>query len=390
MNPNAGVTILGGGPIGLAAGLSLLDVAGLGAVRVVESGSLAMPAAASNDFDVRVYALSPATRRLLESIGVWSLMRAARVTPVTAMEIHGDQPQGLLDLSAREPLAWIVEHRELMGALATRARERGLDVVEHATAERWIAPAGDGEASQLVLADRTLEQALIIGADGANSWLRAQAGLAAQLRDYESLGVVANFRCSRPHLGFARQWFRGTDVLAGLPLPGDHLSIVWSTSRSEGERLQKLEPAEFAAEVALAGGAEPGELELISSVAAFPLRRILAPVSVAQGLALIGDAAHAIHPLAGQGANLGFGDVVALCDVLRGRSALQSAGSRVLLRRMERARREDVLAMALLTDRLKALFELQSDGVARLRNEGMAWVNRRNAVKHAMMRAAMG
>lgn len=387
---SAKVTILGGGPVGLAAALSLGAMLGRDAVRIVEAGVLPEYSPADAPPDLRVYALSPATRRLLESLQVWSRLRTARIAPVTAMEVRGDRPEGVLDLGLREPLAWIVEHRELTSALASRVREEDIEVIEKARALGWTAPLEASGTSRLRLADRTLEQPLIIGADGAHSWLRSQAGLSTQSKDYDSLGVVANFQCRRPHLGVARQWFRGADVLAWLPLPGDRISIVWSVSRAEGERLTALPASALAAEVALAGGAPEDELECISTTAAFPLRRVLAPVSVAEGLMLIGDASHAIHPLAGQGVNLGFGDVACLGEVLRGRSRLQGLGSLALLRKVERSRREEVLAMAILTDRLKALFESRSDSLARLRNEGMGWINRQNAVKHAMMRAAMG
>lgn len=383
-------TVLGGGPVGLAAALALAQTEGSENVRLVEAGGLARRPPQDAATDIRVYALSPATRRLMESLQVWQALRQDRLTPVYRMEVHGDAPDGLLELGLREPLAWIVEHGELAGALAEAVRDRGIEVLENAQARRWTAPAADGQPSLLQLADREVEQAVIIGADGAQSWLRGQAGWTAQSKDYDALGVVANFGCRIAHRQVARQWFKGSGVLAWLPLPGDRISIVWSLPRVEAEALCARPIAEIAREVSLAGSGREDVLTAESRVAAFPLRRILAPVAADAGILLIGDAAHAIHPLAGQGVNLGFGDVACLQRSFLQRSALHAPGDRARLRAIERERREDVLALAVLTDRLQALYRSSSGTLGRLRNAGLAWVNRQDAVKHAIMRAAMG
>jgi ubiquinone biosynthesis UbiH/UbiF/VisC/COQ6 family hydroxylase len=220
--------------------------------------------------------------------------------------------------------------------------------------------------------------------------LRAAAGLSVTHKSYNSVGLVASFACEYSHQGIARQWFRGDSVLAWLPLPGRAVSIVWSVASAEGKRLLALDASALCAEVAAAGSQALGAFSMLSTTAAFPLRQTLAPVSVAEGLVLLGDAAHAIHPLAGQGVNLGFGDVAALRATLAARGPLQHIGALPLLRRYERARREDVAAMAVLTDQLKALFERDARPLPQLRNAGMAWLNRQNELKHAIIRRAMG
>lgn len=381
------VTVLGGGPVGLAAALALQPFAN---IRVLESASIKPGYCTDPALDLRIYALSPATRALLEALGAWNHMRAARMAPVAAMQVFGDAAPGELTLDARQPLAWIVEHGELVAALATAVEAAGISVQYSAQAVSWTAPV-DGGPSALQLADGSvLRQSLMLGADGAQSWLRGAAGLSVTHKSYESVGLVANFSCERAHQGIARQWFRGDSVLAWLPLPGHAISIVWSVSDSEGRRLLALDADALGNEVAAAGGNALGRFAMLSKAATFPLRQTLAPVSVAEGLVLLGDAAHAIHPLAGQGVNLGFGDVAALRDTLSVRGPLQRVGALPLLRRYERARREEVAAMALLTDQLKSLFEQTMRPLPGLRNAGMAWLDRRRELKHAIIRRAMG
>lgn len=380
------IIIVGGGPVGLAAALALKPLAN---IRVLEAGTAVAAMAADAAFDHRVYALSPATRELLTGLGVWQRMPPERVCAIEAMQIHGDSEDSELDLDARQPLAWMVEHGALVGVLWTAVRDAGIAVATEVKPTQLMLPVSPGHAASLTL-DRgaSLSADLIVGADGAHSWLRQAAGLMAHEKSYESVGVVANFTCEYSHQGIARQWFGHGDVLAWLPLPGKRISIVWSVASARGAELTGMAATTFTQTVQAAGRAELGQLELISPVAAFPLRQILAPKSVTEGLALIGDASHAIHPLAGQGVNLGFGDVRVLSDTLAERGALMGVGSQVLLRRFERARREQVAALALVTDQLKALYEQEGRAATRLRNDGLSWLNRRSLLKHAMMAAA--
>ena len=184
-----------------------------------------------------------------------------------------------------------------------------------------------------------IESGLVIGADGAQSWVRAQAGLAAESKAYDQIAVVANFATERGHGNVARQWFRSDGVLAWLPLPGQRISIVWATESALAESLLQLAPEELCRRVVEAGGGLLGEFRLVTRPESFPLRRLTVPRTVRCGVALVGDAAHVIHPLAGQGVNLGFRDARVLTDVLAHRAPRQSLGEETLLRRYERSLR---------------------------------------------------
>src|SRR6185369_16728150 len=198
--------------------------------------------------------------------------------------------------------------------------------------------------------------------------------------------VVANFACGRPHRNVAFQWFQGGAVLALLPLPGDHVSMVWSTTDAEAARLLALSPAALAREVALASRGSLGELALVTPQRGFNLQRLAADRLVAPRVALAGDAAHVIHPLAGQGANLGLQDARALAAVLKEREPGRDPGDLRLLRRYERARAEDIFAMGATVHGLYRLFDARSAGIARLRNAGLNLANRLPVIKNLLMR----
>ena len=273
-------------------------------IGLVESRA---PGPAPAGWDSRVYAVSPASQRFLQDLGAWRHLDAARLTPVYDMAIRGDGG-GRLDFSAWDSgvdlLAWIAEaglmQRELWEGLRRQdnltllcpAQPQGLEVRRDAVLLRLTS----GE---------TLQAALAVGADGADSWLRAQAGLPADILGYGEMGVVANFECERPHRNTAFQWFRHDGVLAWLPLPGERISMVWSTPEAHAGKLLGLEAAALCRRVAEAGGQRLGALAPLTAAATFPLRMIRVPRIVAPRLALIGDAAHAIHPLSGHGINLG-------------------------------------------------------------------------------------
>jgi 2-polyprenylphenol 6-hydroxylase len=383
MSTSPGIVIVGGGPVGLAFALACRP---FGEVSVVD----ALPplrAPLSESFDHRVYALSPGSRALLEKLGVWNAMPQVRIAPVNSMKVWGDERTAPLDLDGGYPVAWIVEHASLMSALDARIREAGIRLLAPATPKSLD---HDAEGARLELADGSvLEGELLIGADGGNSWVRHQVGLGAQAKSYDSAGVIANFACDRPHQGCARQWFAQEGVLAWLPLPGKRMSMVWSVSAERAETLRALDPAALAQTVLEAGDGSLGKLTLISPVACPPLRRVISEHCWAPGVALIGDAAHVIHPLAGQGVNLGFGDVEVLADMLKNRGPLLRPGDTALLRQYERSRREKVLALATLTDRLKTLFEQPGSGWSTLRNRGLGLVERQGWLKREIMRYAM-
>ena len=346
-----------------------------------------------HEWDQRVYAISPASARFLASLGVWDVVDRARTQPVLAMEVFGDTG-ARLRFSAYESgvaeLATIVESRAMQRAL-WQALEAQQNVTLRCPA-RPGALAAVGAGWQLTLDDAsTLAPHLLVGADGTRSWVREAAGIAVHTTAYAQRGVVANFACERDHEGTALQWFRGADgVLAWLPLPGRRVSMVWSTPDEHAEELLALGAAALAERVAAAGGFRLGRLEQITPPAAFPLASMEARHIALPGLALLGDAAHAVHPLAGQGVNLGFADARVLAGLVREREVFREPGDAALMRRYERARSEDILAMRSVTHGLHRLFSLRGRLPAAVRNLGLNLTDDLAVVKNLLVRQALG
>ena len=384
------VIVVGGGLVGASLALAL-GAAGLH-LAVLDT-QRPRTAAEPADWDSRVYAISPGSAAFLDACGAWGGIDPARMCQVEAMHVVGDDLLSTIDFSAyteglRE-LAIIVENRELQRVL--------WDQLERAPAVEMIVPAVCREltftqdAAQLLLADgRTLRARLVVAADGADSWVRGQAAIEVETRAYRQTAVVANFSTTRPHLGVASQWFRRDGVLALLPLPGARMSMVWSTADEHAATLLALTSDELAAEVATAAHGTGGDLQVITPAAAFPLRLQRVRRLVMPRLALVGDAAHNVHPLAGQGVNLGFRDARELAQVLMQRGAQSDCGDFHLLRRYERARREDIATMRLATDTLQKLFNNGDERLGKLRNLGLRLVNRQSQLKNFFIRHAVG
>jgi ubiquinone biosynthesis UbiH/UbiF/VisC/COQ6 family hydroxylase len=386
--PQYDVIIVGAGLVGAAFALALQ---GSGLRVALVEGRAPTPLPQDESWDSRIYAISPASVDFLSGLGIWNNLPPARMQRVEAMHIVGDNGVASLDFSAYETgvaeLAYIVESRLMQSALWQALRDTsGVTVVCPAECA-GLNIAEDG--ATLTLSDgQTLSARLIVGADGARSWVRSQAGIEAQDKDYRQSGVVANFAAEKPHGGIARQWFRPDGILAYLPLPGNRISIVWSTHTDHAQELLALPAAEFCAEVAQASQSALGELALLTPPAAFPLHLIRVARIAAPRVALIGDAAHQVHPLAGQGVNLGFGDARALAETLKSRGP-RDCGDALLLRRCERARKEEIVAMQSVTDGLKELFGKQNAAVGALRNVGLSLTNRAGWVKQALIRHAV-
>jgi ubiquinone biosynthesis UbiH/UbiF/VisC/COQ6 family hydroxylase len=386
------VIIVGAGLVGLALAAALAR-AGL-SVTIADRGSVATSAAPrdAGGWDQRVYAISPGSACFLHSIGAWQLLPVERIAPIEAMDVRGDAG-GRIEFSAYElgerALAWIVESRELNAALVQAARGMpGLDIVAPSTPAAITWRAG---AAELRLDDgKTISARLIIGADGVHSWTREQAGIVGVPRAYGQSGVVANFETERAHRGRAMQWFlRDGSVLAWLPLPGRRISIVWSAPSELATELLALDAAGLAARVAGAGGNELGALRAIAPAAAFELSFLKLPDVVGDRLALVGDAAHGVHPLAGQGVNLGFGDAAALAAVLGARGPVTDVGAAILLERYARRRAAPVLAMQLVTDGLVRLFDVRASWLRALRNRGMDAVGALGMLKRLLAQPAL-
>jgi len=382
------VIVVGGGLAGSALALAL----GQGGLHValVERAS-ATPLPQDESWDARIYAITPGNVAFLRRLGVWDGMDASRIAPIHSMSVWGDDGQARLsfdpyDIGVPE-LGFIVESRLMQDSLR-RALQTEANV-------EIVCPAQCASLSlseldvRLSLEDgRELKAALAVGADGSGSWVRRQAGIDVNTMPYGQLGVVANFETEKPHGNIARQWFLQDGILAWLPLPGKRISIVWSAYEDGAQALLKLEAAAFCETVAAAGQYELGALKLITPAAAFPLRLQRNEAMIATRLALVGDAAHLVHPLSGQGANLGFRDVQGLAAVLleQGR---RDVGDALLLRRYERSRKADILAMQAVTTGLQRLFNNDNPPLAWLRNTGLRLVNGIAPLKRQLMTHAI-
>jgi len=380
------VVIVGGGLAGLSLACALRDTRLK--IALVENHT---PSRAVG-WDARVYAISPANADFLQKIGAWKHLDSERIAPIHAMKVSGDGG-AQLDFSAYESgvsqLGWILESSLMACELWENVKRQGNLSL--------FCPASPAalemrkEAARLTLSDgTTLSAKLLVGADGRDSWVRETAGLPAINTPYDEMGLVANFECSIPHRGIARQWFRDDGVLAWLPLPGNRISIVWSTPDAQAKELLALSADELCVRVSAAGGHELGKLDLLTAAAAFPLRLMRVPRTIAPRLALVGDAAHGIHPLSGHGINLGYQDAKVLADLLVAAPAWQDIGDERLLRRYQRARREETVLMQTMTHTLRQLFRKNLPGLKPLRNLGMNLTNGLPVVKNLLVRYALG
>ena len=388
---NYDIVIIGAGMVGASLACALAD--STLSIAVVE-GREPPTGWPEDSFDIRVSAITRASENLFRRLGAWEEMIALRVQPYQAMEVWDATGSGHIHFDAAElgepNLGHIIENRVITRALLGQLRRHdNIDYHCPATPKRLLLRSGQ---AQLQMEDgRLLQGKLVVGADGAHSWLRHQAGIEVDERPYRQTAVVTTVQTEHPHQDTAWQRFLPTGPLAFLPLPEGRSSIVWSTSAEEAERLLSLDDAAFMSELGEAFEHRLGAVTTVGPRAAFPLKGRHAREYVRPHLALVGDAAHTIHPLAGQGVNLGLADVEELASVvLAAHRAQRPIGSFKTLRRFERARRGDNLLMLDAMGAFKALFSNDTPGLRELRNLGLDLADRSGPLKHYIVARAMG
>jgi len=385
------VLIAGAGFAGLALAIALADALGAGfAVTVAD------PALAREPRDARASAVAAAARRLFEALGTWDAV-APHAQPILDMVISDSKLEDAVrptfltfagEVGPGEPFAYMVENARLLAALLERATAAGVTL--RPTPVERFSTAGDRVSA--ALADGgAISAKLLVAADGARSRIREQAGIATHGWAYGQSAIVTTVAHERPHHGRATEHFLPAGPFAILPLTGNRASLVWTETTEEAERILGLDDAGFHAELERRFGLELGDLAVVGRKAAFPLGLSIATSFVGERLALVGDAAHMIHPIAGQGLNLGLRDIAALAETIADAARLGlDVGGADVLDRYQRWRRFDTAMMGVATDGINRLFSNRSDVLRLARDIGLGVVERIPALKDAFIREAAG
>jgi 2-octaprenyl-6-methoxyphenol hydroxylase len=386
------LVIAGAGFAGLALAIALRQALGEGFAVAVADPTLTN----AQSRDPRASAIAAAARRLFEAIDVWQTV-ADEAQPILDMVVTDSKLDDAVrptfltfggEVEEGEPFAHMIENRLLVDALVDKAKALGVELRATAASGFDIAARGvdvrfaDGQA---------IAARLLVGADGARSLVREQAGIATHGWDYDQKAIVTTVGHERNHEGRAEEHFLPAGPFAILPLTGKRCSIVWTESAAEAERIVALPDAEFHDELEKRFGLQLGDIEVIGPRRAFPLGLFTARSFIAERLALIGDAAHIIHPIAGQGLNMGLRDVAALAEAVADAARLGlDIGAPDVLERYQRWRRFDTMTMGVATDSLNRLFSNRSDVLRLARDVGLGLVERIPALKRVFIREAAG
>jgi 2-octaprenyl-6-methoxyphenol hydroxylase len=397
------VLIAGGGFAGLTLAIALRQALGERFAVAVADPGLGRTAAAAND--ERASAIVASVRRLFETLGVWQ-RAAADAQPILDMTVTdsrlGDAVRPIFltfagEVEPGEPFAHMIENRILVDALTAKARELGIELRSAAVTDFTLAAAGDDKSSADRCIDARLSDAqalnarLLVAADGARSTIRGKAGIATHGWSYGQSAIVVNVAHMRDHHGRAEEHFLPAGPFAILPLKGNRSSIVWTETTADAERIMGLPEAEFGAELEQRFKLHLGEIKVIGKRRVHPLGFFVARSFIAERIALVGDAAHLIHPIAGQGLNMGLKDVAALAEVIVDATRLGlDPGALDVLERYQRWRRFDTMAMGVATDGLNRLFSNRSDVLRLVRDVGLGLVDRLPALKRLFIREAAG
>jgi 2-octaprenyl-6-methoxyphenol hydroxylase len=386
------VVVGGAGFAGLALAIALRQ--GLGDPFTVTVADPALAHARSKD--PRASAIAAAARRLFEAIGVWDAV-AENAQPILDMVVTDSKLDDAVrpalltfggEVEEGEPFAHMIENRHLFDALAEKAKSLGIEL----RASPVAGFATDANSIKVQFAgDDTVSARLLVGADGAHSLIRERAGIATHGWNYDQSAIVTTVAHERTHNGRAEEHFLPAGPFAILPLTGRRCSIVWTETSGEAERIVALPDSEFHAELEKRFGLQLGDIEVVGPRRAFPLGLFTARTFIGERLALVGDAAHIIHPIAGQGLNMGLRDVAALAEAIAdaARLGLDPGGPEVL-ERYQRWRRFDTMTMGVATDGLNRLFSNHSDALRLVRDIGLGLVERMPTLKRIFIREAAG
>ncbi len=393
------IAIIGAGMVGMALACALGD-SGLRVVVIESQPHAGQGASDQPDYDPRVSALTLGSQRFLQRLGAWEAMTRQRVCAYQHMRVWDGEGTAGIGFSAAElaqqSLGHIVENRVTLAALeAVALRHENIDIIRPASLRDLVCGVAEGDWHELELSTgRRLRSRLLVAADGARSRARQLAGLGVSEWDYEHSAIVTTVTTERPHQYTAWQRFTEDGPLAFLPLPGgsdNTLSIVWSTSPDHARALMALDSNAFNRALEQAFESRLGRIEHSDPRYCFPLTQRHAPRYVQEGVALVGDAAHTIHPLAGQGVNLGLADACELADqILRAVERGRSFSALTTLRRYQRARQGENLAMIGLMAAFRHLYGEVPPLVHWLRNLGMSWVDRQQLIKRYLAGQGMG
>ncbi len=398
MHIQSDVCIIGDGAIGKVAALGFaqigLKVSLLSPLSASSNKASPPQSSATDAWDVRVYAVNHVAHNLLSSVKVWDALNTSRIAPVDSMVVKGDAA-GELAFDAYGArvgtLAWIVEDRNLNQALDAALKfASNVQTVHGRAVDLKIS---DKAASVQLENGDTLAAELVVGADGGQSWVRTQCAIDFDYRPYGQRAIVSNFACEKPHHGAAHQWFSVTEgIIALLPLPGNQVSLVWSAPDALADVLSQESLTQLAIRLSALAATELGTLTPLQPevVKSFPLSLIRPHAITAARVALIGDAAHVVHPLAGHGMNLGFADVAGLIKAVVEREEHRDCGDARVLARYARARKEDILLMQFATDGLARLFGTTFEPLRIARNLGLNLVNKLPVLKRRLISHALG
>lgn len=384
------VVIIGGGIVGLTLACLLPSTLTIAIVEQQSLGKISL----SEKYDLRVSAINHASQKIFAQMGIWPNIEKIRVSPFRAMQVWDAVGKGEINFNSLEigesTLGHIIENRVMQTALLDQLQQKEIEIIAPAVIDKLTVE--DSLVTITLQNGQQLTTRLLVGADGANSWVREAVGIELKKWPYYQQALVTTVQTELPHQEVARQRFLSNGILAFLPLlPANYCSIVWSTSLEESERLMRLTAMDFSKNLSAAFANVLGEIKETDRLQSFPLHMRHAKNYVKHRIALIGDAAHTIHPLAGQGMNLGLADAACLARVVSNTIVKdRDIGHVDTLRRYERERKGNNLLMIGVMESFKRLFGAQSDTLIFLRNAGLNLTNKSRLLKNFFMREAVG